>query len=39
MEGAGASPVVNRKSTQAAVLAALGSHGVMLVPNGAVLAS
>jgi DNA-binding XRE family transcriptional regulator len=39
MEKSGAAPVVSRKITQAAVLAALGSHGVMLVPNGVVLAS
>jgi DNA-binding XRE family transcriptional regulator len=38
MEASGAGPVV-RKNTQAAVLAALGSHGVMLLPNGVVLAN
>ena len=37
MENAGV--VVARRSTQAKVLAALGSHGVMLVPGGAIRAS
>jgi DNA-binding XRE family transcriptional regulator len=39
MEGYGSNPVKSRKSTQARVLAALGQHGVMMVPNGVVLAS
>jgi DNA-binding XRE family transcriptional regulator len=39
MEASGAGPVVGRKSNQAKVLAALGSHGVMLLQRGAALAS
>jgi len=30
---------LGRKATQAAVLAALGAHNVMIVPHGVVLAS
>jgi hypothetical protein len=36
MEGSGAKPIVSRDSTTVAVLAALGRHGVMLVPGGVV---
>jgi len=36
MEGSGPAPIVGRDSTIVAVLAALGRHGVMLVPSGVV---
>jgi hypothetical protein len=36
MEASGAEPIVSRNSTTVAVLAALGRHGVMLVPGGVV---
>jgi DNA-binding XRE family transcriptional regulator len=39
MESSGARPALGRKASQAAVLAALGAHNVMLVPYGVVLAS
>jgi DNA-binding XRE family transcriptional regulator len=38
MERSGPCPVVSRASSVARVLAALGARGVMLVPNGVVLA-
>jgi transcriptional regulator with XRE-family HTH domain len=38
MESSGQHPVVSRDATVAAVLAALGARGVMLVPHGVVLA-
>ncbi len=37
--GWGSRPVVSRDATVAAMLAALGAKGVMLVPQGVVLAS
>ena len=39
LEASGSRPVVSRDATVAAVLAALGAKGVMLVPQGVVLAS
>jgi DNA-binding XRE family transcriptional regulator len=39
LEESGPRPVVSRDATLAAVLGALGAHGVMLVPHGVVLAS
>jgi hypothetical protein len=39
LDANGAGPVVSRKSNHAKILAALGSHGVMFVPNGVVLAT
>ena len=39
LERSGAQPVVSRDATVAAVLATLGARGVMVVPQGVVLAS
>jgi DNA-binding XRE family transcriptional regulator len=39
MEAAGHAPALGHKKSQALVLAALGAHGIMLVPKGAVLVS
>jgi transcriptional regulator with XRE-family HTH domain len=38
MENYGPSPIVSRNSTTAAVLAALGSFGIALVPGGVIKA-
>jgi DNA-binding XRE family transcriptional regulator len=38
MEGYGPKPVISHNTTIASVLAALGSHGVALVPGGVIKA-